>query len=92
MPLHNLAETSVYILSFMTSALCAGLLALGYIQSRSRLLLWMTVSFVFLSISNLGVVLDILVFPGVDLRLLRKAPALVGVAVLIYAFIWETER
>jgi hypothetical protein len=90
--LTNLAETAVYILCFLTSGLCAVLLGLGYVQSRSRLLFWMTVSFTFLSLSNLGVVLDAVVFPGVDLRILRKAPALIGVAVLIYAFVWEAER
>jgi hypothetical protein len=83
---------AVYLLCFLASAACAGLLAIGYLQSRSRLLLWTMVSFVFLALSNLGVVLDLVVFPDVDLRFMRKAPALIGVAALIYAFVWESEQ
>lgn len=88
----NLAAYAVYVLCLVTSGACAALLLRAWFQARSRLLLWTAVSFVFLALNNLGLVLDMIVFPGVDLGILRRAPALAAVAVLLYGLIWEIER
>jgi hypothetical protein len=34
----------------------------------------------------------ILVFPDIDLRLIRLVSALVGMLFLLYAFIWDTDE
>jgi len=88
----NLAAYAVYVLCFLASSACAALLLRAWRQARSRLLLWTAVSFVFLALNNLALVLDMVVFPAVDLRILRRAPALAAIAVLLYGFIWEIER
>jgi hypothetical protein len=90
--LANLTEATVYTLCVLASALCAALLWLGFLRSRSRLLMWMTVSFMFLALGNLGAVIGLFAFPDVSVWYVRKGPALIGVGVLIYALVWELER
>jgi len=84
--------TAVYLLCFATSALCAVLLARSYFASRARLLLWSALCFLLLAANNLVVVLDLLVIPEVNLRLLRLMLALAAVSVLLFGFIWDVER
>jgi len=63
----------------------------GYAASGIRLLLWSGLCFVFLSLNNVLLFLDILVFPEVDLRPYRVGASLVGILFLLYGFIWESE-
>lgn len=84
--------TLVYVLCFVTSAVCAALLVRAYRRSRARLLLWSALSFVFLAINNFLVFFDMVVI-GEDISLLplRYLAAGAAVCVLIYGFIWEAE-
>jgi hypothetical protein len=82
---------AVYSLCFLTSVVCAALLGRSYYRSRMRLLLWSALCFTFLALNNFVVVLDMLVFPDVDLRLLRHALAAGGVLTLLYGFIVDQE-
>jgi hypothetical protein len=82
----------VYLLCFLTSAACAWLLGRSYRRSRSRLLLWSSICFVFLALNNLALVLDLIVLPSIDLRLARLSLALAAVLSLIWGFVWEVEE
>jgi len=82
----------VYILCALTSAACSALLLRGYFQKRVRLLLWSGLCFAGLALNNIVLVVDVLVFPNVDLSMLRDPPALVGLLLLIYGLIWEVNR
>jgi hypothetical protein len=82
----------VYLLCLLTSAICAGLLARGYHRTRTPMLLWSAACFALLAVNNLLVVLDILVFPNIDLTLPRNICNLAAVGTLLYGFIWELER
>ena len=82
----------VYLLCFLTSALCAGLLFRQYRRSATPVLVWSTACFVLLALSNLLVVIDRLVMPDVSLRTIRLGVTLLAVSVLLYGFIWEAER
>lgn len=82
----------VYILCFLTSAACAWLLGRSFAHTRTRLLLWSCICFVFLAGNNLVLVLDLLVFPQMDLRLVRLLLALAAVVALIWGFVWEVEE
>ena len=84
--------TLVYALCFATSAMCAWLLFRSYRKSSARLLMWSAACFVFLAVSNLVVILDILVIPGVDLRIYRLTLSLAAVLTLLFGFIWDLER
>ncbi|HEU4620309.1 MAG TPA: DUF5985 family protein [Gammaproteobacteria bacterium] len=82
----------LFLLAVLTSAACMVLLFRGYAKSRVRLLLWSALCFIFLSLNNALLFIDTIVFPTVvDLRVLRLAAALAGIACLLYAFIWEAE-
>jgi hypothetical protein len=79
----------VYALCALTSAACAGLLLRGYARSRFRLLLWSGLCFVGLTLNNVLLVLDRLVFPAVDLSTWRLAVALVALLLLVGGLVLE---
>lgn len=81
--------TAVYTLSFLTSALCAFLLARSYLRTRMRLLLWSALCFLFLALNNLTVIVDMLVMPASNFGLLRAVLSLTGVALLLFGLVWE---
>ncbi|HEX2198257.1 MAG TPA: DUF5985 family protein [Burkholderiales bacterium] len=82
----------LYLLAALTSVACMVLLFRGYARNGARLLLWSALCFVGLSINNVLLFFDFVVFPTqVDLRVYRLLAALAGVLFLLYAFIWETE-
>jgi hypothetical protein len=81
----------VYLLSLATSAVCAALLARAYLRTKTPLLLWSALCFAFLALNNLLVVVDILVLPEMDLTAFRNVSSLIGISILLYGFIWETD-
>jgi len=81
----------IFFVSFVTSVICAGLLVRSYLRTRARLLLWSSACFVFLALNSITVIADFLVFPAVDLGLIRLGTSLAGVLALLYGFIWEAD-
>jgi hypothetical protein len=81
----------LYLFALISSLACMLLLFRAYAATGMRLLLWSALCFVGLSVSNALLVLDLVVFPDIDLRLLRLAAALTGLLFLLYGFIWEAE-
>ena len=87
----TLFPTLVYSLCFVTSTLCAYLLGRSFRRNRSRLLFWSALCFVLLAVVNFVVVLDMLVYPDIDLRPIRLWLSLVAVSVLLFGFIWDED-
>jgi hypothetical protein len=85
---------AVYILCFLTSTACSWLLGRSYGRSKTPLLLWSSISFVFLALNNLMLVLDLVVWPApeVDLRLPRLLLALAASCSLLFGFIYRIEE
>ncbi|MFZ1988330.1 MAG: DUF5985 family protein [Alphaproteobacteria bacterium] len=81
----------VYALCFVTSLVCLVLLLRAYLRTRNRMLLWSSLCFVGLSLNNLLLFLDIIVFPDIDLRLPRLISSVAAAAVLLFGFLWEAE-
>jgi hypothetical protein len=81
----------IYGLCALTALLCTGLLLQAYIRSRYRLLLWGGICFVGLTLNNILVITDKFLVPAVDLSTWRLTVALVGMMVLLYGLIWDTE-
>jgi hypothetical protein len=79
------------LLASVTSIACMVLLFRAYAQSGLRLLLWSALCFVCLSLNNVFLFLDMVVFPDIDLRPYRLASALLGLVFLLYGFILEAE-
>ena len=71
---------------------CAVRLLRGYVRGKHKLLLWSSLCFFGLAISNFLVFLDLIVFPSqVDLYPLRLGTAAVAMLLLLYGLIWEEE-
>jgi hypothetical protein len=83
---------AVYILCAFTSTACAVLLVRGYLNNtRSKLLLWSSLCFVFFALNNILLYVDLVIFPeGPDLALLRSISGLAGIMILLYGLVWET--
>lgn len=82
---------AVYGLCLATSAICAALLLRAYRASRTKLLLYTALGFVFLALNNLFLVGDMVVFPDADLWPLRQGASIIAVAILLYGFTYEVE-
>jgi hypothetical protein len=80
----------VYAFCALTALLCAVLLLKHYAKSRYRLLLWSGICFVFLTLSNILLVLD-KTYTDIDLSIWRMTTAFIGMVVLIYGLIFDAE-
>jgi hypothetical protein len=83
--------TIIYTLCALTSFACAWLLLRGYLRNRYRLLFWSGLCFVGLSVNNVLLVLDKVVFPTVDLSIWRLAAALAALLLLLHGLISENK-
>ncbi|HUS24275.1 MAG TPA: DUF5985 family protein [Candidatus Binatia bacterium] len=81
----------LYLLAVLTCLACTVLLFRGYQRSGLRLLLWSALCFVFLTLNNLLLFFDLIVFTELDLRPWRLGAALVGLLFLLYGFIFESD-
>ena len=82
---------AIYTLCALTSVLCFVLLWRSWRQSGARLLFWGALCFAALSVNNVILVLDTLVFVDVDLGLWRLGAALVAVLLLLFGLVWEED-
>ena len=85
----NAFKISLYAVAVLSSLACTWLLFRGYARRRVRLLMWSAICFACLTVNNVVLFFDLVVFPDVNLRLARLVPALVGMAFLLYGFIWD---
>jgi hypothetical protein len=84
--------TLIYGLCALTSVTCFVLLFRSWRASGARLLFWSALCFGALSVNNVLLVLDRVVFPvEVDLSYARLAAALIAVLLLLFGLIWEED-
>jgi hypothetical protein len=84
------AET-IYTLCILTSLACTWLLFASYGRTRYRLLFWAGSCFAVMTLNNLFLLLDKIVFPNIDFLPARLISALVAVCLLLYGLIYEKE-
>lgn len=82
----------VYLLCFLAALACAVLLLRAYGGGRTRLLLWVGLGFAALTLNNLFLVLDLVIWRGADLWAARQAAAVLAIGIFLYGFLWEAER
>lgn len=82
---------SIYLLCTLTSLACAWLLLASYRRSGHRLLFWSGLCFTAMTVNNVILTLDKMVFPDIDLLPWRLISALAAVALLLYGLIYEKE-
>lgn len=78
-------------LAILTSLACTLLLVRAYRRRRVRLLMWSAICFAGLTLSNVFLFCDMVVFPTVDFRAPRLWSALGAMLFLLYGFIWDSE-
>jgi hypothetical protein len=87
-----LMAVTIYLLCTLTSLACAWLLLVSYRRTGHRLLFWSSLCFVGMTINNVLLTLDKVVFPTqVDLLPWRLASALAAVALLLFGLIYEKD-
>lgn len=82
---------AIYTLCALTALVCTYMLMQAYRRSGYRLLLWSSLCFACLTLNNLFLILDKIVFPNVDFSLWRTSTALIAMSILLYGLIWESE-
>lgn len=82
---------AIYILCALTSLACTWLLLSSYRRTGYRLLFWSGLCFAAMTVNNVLLVTDKLVFPDYDLMLLRLLSALAAVGLLVYGLINEKD-
>jgi hypothetical protein len=87
MAIFNLALCALAVL---TCGACTVLLFRGYARSRRPLLFWSALCFVFLTLNNVLLFLDLVVLE-MDLRPWRHVAALIGVAFMLYGLLFKSE-
>lgn len=82
----------IYSLCAITCLVAFVLLLRGWRATKLRLLFWSALCFAGLSINNVLLVLDKLVFPTqIDLSSWRLVTALIAVLLLLFGLVWEEE-
>lgn len=84
-------KITIYLLCLLTALACCLLLLRGYGRSRTRLLLWSAICFGFLALHAVVVTVELLVFPGINLQVLRHAASLLAAGSLAFGLVWEAE-
>jgi hypothetical protein len=81
----------VFLLCALMSLLCTILLFRGYLRSKSRLLLWSSLSFFFLAISNEVLFIDMVIIPYIDIDgpFWRNLMGSISGSLLLFGLIWE---
>lgn len=80
---------AVYALCVLTSTLCAVLLWREYRRTGARLLLWSSLAFVGWAANHGFVFLDVVIWPGNDLSVVRTLLALTATSLLLYGLVWD---
>jgi len=81
----------VYILCSFVALLCGMLLFRAYRTSRTRLLLWSSICFLGLAVSNMLTFFDLVIVPNVDLYEFRLYISAVAMVLLVFGLIWDSE-
>lgn len=82
----------VYILGTLVTLLCSALLLRAYAKSKMPLLLWSGMCFALLTVSNALLFIDlILLGEDVTLYVWRLGSAALGMVMLVYGLIFESE-
>ena len=81
----------IYLLCAFTSLGAAVLLWRGFRRCRQRLLLWSSLCFGILAVSNGLLILDLVVFPDVYLLPWRNFVTQMALLVLLYGLIFESD-
>lgn len=81
----------IFALCGLMSIGCAGLLLRGYRMERSHLLLWSSICFALLAVTNTILVVDLVMLPDIEFSggLWRNLLTAIASSLLVFGLIWE---
>jgi len=82
---------AIYGLCAITAVLCAWLLLKAYWKGGTSLLFWSGLFFGIQALNNVLLMLDKIVFPSIDLSLVRLSIALFAIILLLYGLIMRAD-
>jgi len=81
----------IYGLCTILSLAIAVMLWRQHRRNPTRMIYWTALCFTGLALSNLVLVVDKLVFPDLDLRVLRHSISLLSIGLLLFGLVYEDE-
>jgi len=88
MPIYQVA---LYILAIIASSACTFFLHRGFRRRKVRMLMWSAICFAGLTLNNILLFADRVVFLHLDLREPRLLASLAALLFLLYGFILDSE-
>lgn len=83
----------VYSLCALTCLACAVLLVRSWMRTRAKLLAWSSACFVGLTINNMLLVFDLVLYKAeTDLSLARAVTAFLSVLALVVGLVWSSNQ
>lgn len=83
----------VYSLCALTSLVCAVLLVRSWMRTRAKLLAWSSACFIGLTINNVLLVFDMVLYKAeVDLSFARAVTAFLSILALVVGLVWSSNR
>ena len=83
--------SAVYLLGILVTGLCAALLLHAFTRVKQRLLLWSGLCFVGLTVSNILLFVDLVIWPDLSLYTWRLSTAAVSMLLLVYGLVLESD-
>ncbi|MFP5236876.1 MAG: DUF5985 family protein [Acidobacteriota bacterium] len=80
----------LYVVTALTTLLCAVLLLRAYFRVRRALLLWSGLCFVLLTVSYFLVWADLVLVPDSEWYTARLIPTAAAMALLLVGLVWES--
>ncbi len=80
----------VYLLCAFTCLVCTTLLGRAWLKSKVRLLLWCSLCFLLLTVNNVFLFVDLVVIPTKDFTVWRSGSNLLGMSILVFGLIWDS--
>jgi hypothetical protein len=84
-------SAAIYALCALTSLACCLMLFRSWLRTEASILFWSWLCFAGLTLGNVLLILDKLVFSLVDLRPARMLVVFISVSLLLYGLLWEDE-
>jgi hypothetical protein len=83
----------VYSLCALTSLACAVLLVRSWMRTRTKLLAWSSACFMGLTINNIILVIDLVLYKTeTDLSLARAVTAFLSILALVVGLVWSSNQ
>jgi hypothetical protein len=82
-------SVALYVTTILVTLFCSILLLRAYIRVRRGLLLWSALCFVGLTVDSVLVLVDLILFPSLDLFTWRLASVAIAISLLVFGMIWE---